>query len=102
MLVSDLAERGSVHWLKVDLVGAAAGRDGLGAKVVVRAGSLTQSQVHDGKSGYLSQSDVPLYFGLGAAAVVESVTVTWPGGQEQVVAGPIDANQTLVVRQPPN
>ena len=46
----------------------------LGARIVSRevvAGGKTYTQVHDGVSGYLSHSVVPLYFGLGEAESVE-------------------------------
>jgi len=99
LLVSDLADQHSIHWLQVRLVGATANRDGLGAEVVVEAASLRQSQTHDGKSGYLSQSSIPLYFGLGEATSIDSITVTWPGGQVQVIMGPLAPNRTLVIEQ---
>jgi len=99
LLASDLADRHAIRWLSVRLEGTAANRDGLGSGVVVRAGDQRQTQTHDGKSGYLSQSSMPMYFGLGEATSVDSITVTWPGGQVQVVAGPLAPNQTLVIRQ---
>ena len=43
------------------------------------------TKVQDGKSGYLSQSSLPLYFGLGDAAKVDRVEVTWPSGVHQVI-----------------
>jgi hypothetical protein len=39
-------------------------------------------------SGYLSANDPRLHFGLGAAAKVDKLTVTWPGGGKQVVENP--------------
>ena len=99
LLVSNLAARHAIRWLKVRLVGSSANRDGLGAQVVVEAAGQRQTQMHDGKSGYLSQSSIPLYFGLGEASSIDSITVTWPGGQVQVLPGPLDANQTIVIEQ---
>ena len=69
----------------------------LGAVVRVTAGDRVFTQVHDGKSGYLSQSSLPLYFGLDDAPAVDRVSVQWLGGGEQVLEGPIDANQRLLV-----
>ena len=65
VLVSDLAQRRQIHWLKVALVGTVSNRNGLGATVRVSAGGRVLTQWNDGKSGYLSQSVLPLYFGLG-------------------------------------
>jgi hypothetical protein len=102
LLVSDLAQSHPIRWIQIRLVGNAANRDGLGAKVVVDAGGVRQTQIHDGKSGYLSQSSVPLYFGLDDATVIDAVTIVWPGGQTQYLDGQIATNQTLLVRQAPN
>ena len=100
VLISDLSERAKVRWLAVRLEGADSNRDGLGALVRVRAGGKTQTRLHDGKSGYLSQSLLPLYFGLGGAETVESVEVVWPSGRRQTVSSPVSINKTLVLREP--
>ena len=97
VLVSDLSARRTVRSLVVDLQGTQSNRDGLGATVRVRAGGRTLTRVHDGKSGYMSQSSGPLYFGLGDAAQVDEIRVVWPSGREQVVPGPIEANTTVTV-----
>ena len=99
VLVSDLADRQGIRYLKVRLAGSASNRDGLGAVVRVTAGGRTYTQLHDGKSGYLSQSSMPLYFGLGAADSVERIEVRWPSGAEQTVPGPIGVNTLLVVAE---
>jgi cytochrome oxidase Cu insertion factor (SCO1/SenC/PrrC family) len=99
VLISDLAQRGPVHFVNVRLVGQRSNRDGLGAVVTVRAGGRAQRQVNDGKSGYLAQSVIPLYFGLGAATQAESITVKWPTGKEQVVQGPLRSGATVVVKE---
>ena len=62
---------GGVRQVQVRLVGVDSNRDGLGARVTVHAAGKRYVQVHDGQSGYLSQSRMPLYFGLGAAEAVE-------------------------------
>ena len=100
VLVSDLADRKRIHFLKVNLNGTRSNRDGLGARVTVRAGSATYTRVQDGQSGYLSQSRWPLYFGLGDAGRVDQVEVLWPSGQQQVLPGPIPAGSELNVTEP--
>jgi hypothetical protein len=85
VLVSDLAERRPIRWLQVKLRGTTSNRDGLGARVEVHAGGRVLARVHDGKSGYLSQSSMPLYFGLGDATRIERVRVRWPSGRSQEV-----------------
>src|SRR6185295_13638935 len=63
VLISDLAEKHPIHWLKLRLRGTASNRDGLGAMVKVQAGQRVLTKVLDGTSGYLSHSILPLYFG---------------------------------------
>jgi hypothetical protein len=100
VLVSDLAQKRKIHWLKVHLTGTASNRNGLGAMVKVHVGSRVLTKVMDGSSGYLSHSILPLYFGLGPAEKVDRIEVTWPSGQSQTVAGPIAANRLLEVTEP--
>jgi len=98
VLISDLAQRAPVRRLEVKLVGSRSNRDGLGALVEVRAGGLTQVKPHDGKSGYLSQSSLPLYFGLGDATRVERVDVLWPSGRRQTLRRPaVDGDRLEIV-----
>lgn len=96
ILVSDLAQRRTISYLKVVLVGTKSNRDGLGAQVVVSAGDLRISKWQDGKSGYLSQSVLPLYFGLGDAKHVDTIQVQWPSGYNQTVSNP-KLNTTIKV-----
>jgi len=99
VLVSDLAKRTKVRQVQVRLVGVDSNRDGLGARVTVHAAGKRYVQVHDGQSGYLSQSRMPLYFGLGAAEAVEKIEVHWPTGKTQVVPGPIAAGELVEIEE---
>ena len=100
VFISDLSEKTSIGYLKIQLEGSQSNRDGLGARVTVQAGSNSYVKVYDGQSGYLSQSLYPLYFGLGEARAVDQIEVVWPSGQRQVLAGPIPANQLLKIKEP--
>lgn len=100
VLVSDLSQRGAIRWLSVVPVGTTSNRNGLGTTVRVVAGGRVLTQWNDGKSGYLSQSVLPLYFGLGDATSVDRVEVDWPSGRKQVVTEGIRANSTLRVTEP--
>ena len=99
VLMSDLSARRSVHFLKVKLVGTRSNREGLGAVVRVRAGAREMSRLHHGKSGYLSQSSLPLYFGLGEAVQAEQIEIVWPSGRKQTVTKGIPKNGLLVVKE---
>jgi enediyne biosynthesis protein E4 len=100
MLVSDLAQKAKIHWLKIVLTGTSSNRNGLGATVRVYAGGRTYFRYNDGKSGYLAQSVLPLYFGLGAAIKVDRVEVDWPSGRKQVVTTGLQENRTLSILEP--
>jgi hypothetical protein len=100
VLMSDLAERKKIHWLKIVLVGTTSNRNGLGATVRVHAGGQVYMKYNDGKSGYLAQSVLPLYFGLGDATKVDQVDVDWPSGRKQKLTQGLQANDTLRIIEP--
>jgi hypothetical protein len=100
VLISDLSERKQIHWIKVVLEGTKSNRDGLGATVRVRAGGRTYFKYNDGKSGYLAQSVLPLYFGLDEATKIDSIEVEWPSGQKQVVTQDLSVNTTRKIVEP--
>jgi hypothetical protein len=99
VLVSDLAQRQPIHWIAVALTGTASNRDGLGATVRVRAGGRVFTKYNDGKSGYLSHSALPLYFGLGDADRIERIEVDWPSGRKQVETRQLEVNRTLRITE---
>jgi hypothetical protein len=71
------------HWLTVRLVGDPARRcprDAIGSVVYCIAGGLRRrGEVASGRS-QLSQSDLRVHFGLGAATGVERLEVRWANG----------------------
>jgi cytochrome c-type biogenesis protein CcmH/NrfG len=71
-------------WLTVRAQGLRSNLDGLGAKVEVRAGEASLRREVRSSSGYFSQSDLPLHFGLGSADSADYVRFLWPGGVKQV------------------
>jgi hypothetical protein len=99
VLVSNLTEAKPVHFLKVQLTGTTSNRDALGAVVRVSSAGNTYTKFQDGKSGYLSQSSLPLYFGLGDADKADRVEVTWPSGKKQTVETGIPANGLLKITE---
>jgi enediyne biosynthesis protein E4 len=100
VLVSDLAQVKQIHWIKVILTGTSSNRDGLGATVRVHAGGQAYTKYNDGKSGYLSQSVLPLYFGLGDATKIDRIEVQWPSGRKQALTDGLTVNQTLRITEP--
>ena len=99
VLINNLSEKKQVHFAKVRLIGSRSNRDGLGATVELVSGDKKWSKVHDGQSGYLSQSSMDLYFGLDDATEIDKITVKWPSGQEQTVTD-TKTNSLIVIEEP--
>ncbi|HEU5402867.1 MAG TPA: CRTAC1 family protein, partial [Terriglobales bacterium] len=75
--------KSSNHWIAFKLTGTKSNRDGIGAKITVRAGGqLYVDEVRSGSS-YISQNDLRVHFGLGAAEKVDGVSVRWPTGKSE-------------------
>ena len=69
--------------IRFELQGVESNRDAVGARVWVEAGGGKQSQrVHSGSS-YLSQSELPLTFGLDGVDRADRVIVEWPSGRTE-------------------
>jgi hypothetical protein len=100
VLINNLAERHPIHWVKVKLNGTVSNRDGLGATVHVFAGDLALTKFNDGKSGYLSQSSLPLYFGLGEAQKIDHIDIDWPAGAKQRITQNLRTNTVLQFTEP--
>jgi hypothetical protein len=99
VLISDLAQKRDIKYLKIELVGTKSNRDGLGALVKVVAGGQEYVKMNDGKSGYLTQSSLPIYFGLGDAKSVDRVEVKWPSGRTQTLTENLPINDLLVIEE---
>jgi enediyne biosynthesis protein E4 len=69
--------------IRFHLVGTKSNRDAIGATVQVLAGGLTQSRLVKGGSSYLSQSELPVTFGLEKRDGVERVVIAWPSGRTE-------------------
>ena len=99
IFVSDLNNKKQVNYLKIDLVGTKSNSNALGAIVKVYLKSKTLTKYKDGKSGYLSQSQMPLYFGLGEEEKVEKIEIIWPSGQVQSLSKDIPINSVFIVKE---
>jgi hypothetical protein len=101
VLISDLSAKRKINWLKIRLHGTKSNREGLGARVtVVLPDGRRILKGMDGKSGYLSQSDYPLYFGLGDASSAAAIEVVWPTGKKQTITGPIASGTVKEIVEP--
>ncbi|MGC1417755.1 MAG: ASPIC/UnbV domain-containing protein, partial [Candidatus Acidiferrum sp.] len=75
--------------IRFRLIGTKSNRDAIGAAVRIfqngRDGRLeqTQSRLVRGGSSYLSQSELPVTFGVGKNETIDRVTIVWPGGAHE-------------------
>ncbi|MCL4177774.1 MAG: VCBS repeat-containing protein [Verrucomicrobia bacterium] len=97
LLRNDLAPQ--PNWLRVKLAGTRSNRDAIGAWVKLRAGGRTLWRQVMPTRGYLSQSELPLTFGLGKATRVDELTVQWPDGTSQRVDPPA-LNRLVTITEP--
>ena len=88
----------TARWLRVKLIGRHCNRDAIGARVTVVSGDLTQIREVKSGSGYISQNDLHLHFGLGGATQVDTLTVRWLCGSVQTLQN-VETNQVLVISE---
>lgn len=69
--------------IRFRLVGTKSNRDAIGSTVRIVAAGMTQSRMVKSGSSYLSQSELPVTFGLGKNDRVESAVVRWPSGRAE-------------------
>jgi len=69
--------------IRFHLVGTQSNRDAIGAVVRVEAGGVTQSRMVKSGSSYLSQSELPVTFGLGQHDRIERAVIEWPSGRTE-------------------
>jgi hypothetical protein len=73
------------HRVLFKLIGTKSNKAAIGARVTVKAGTLTQFSEVRGGASYLSQNDLRLHFGLGANEKMDEVTIRWPNGESEVL-----------------
>jgi hypothetical protein len=68
------------HWISYELQGTKSNRLAIGAHIKLTAGNVTQSDEVRSGGSYLSQHDLRIHFGLGAATSIQAVEIRWPSG----------------------
>jgi len=87
------------NWLIIKLTGTASNRDGIGSRIRVTSGGKIQTSLKRSTTGYLSQNDPRLHFGLAKNETAEKVEIKWPSGKLQVLEN-VKANQILEITEP--
>lgn len=68
------------HYLRVKLQGGPSNRNGLSSRVIAVAGGRRMIRRVRTGSSYLSQSELPVTFGVGTITRVDTLTIEWPSG----------------------
>jgi hypothetical protein len=84
------------HWLRVRLTGNGSNRNAIGAVVELSVDGVTQRRMVMPTRSYLSQSELPVTFGLGNSSAAHELHITWPDGEQQTVPVPaVDVMMTI-------
>ena len=86
----------SNHWILLNLVGTKDNRDGLGTKIKITTSEGVQYNEATTAVGYGSSSDKRVHFGLGKAATIEKIELSWPTGVKQALTN-VKADQVLTI-----
>jgi hypothetical protein len=76
-------------WISFDLEGTASNRSAIGAEVRLFWGDRQQVQQVTGGSGFCSQNQRRLHFGLGIDPRVEKAEIRWPSGKTEIINNPV-------------
>jgi hypothetical protein len=86
------------HWLELQLHGVASNRDGVGARVILTAGGVSQMREQGNGVHRLAQNSQRVHFGLAQNSSASSVVIYWPSGTVQTLNN-VAANQILEVTE---
>ena len=86
------------NWIAIKLIGTRSNRDGIGTKVKLTAGGITQIAEVKSGSSYASGSDLRLLFGLADTKRADSIEIIWQSGIEQKIEG-TSVNQTMIISE---
>jgi hypothetical protein len=89
------------NWIEINLVGTISNRDGDGSKIRITSGGKTQYAQKKSTTGYLSQSDPRVHFGIAKYDKIDKIEIIWPSGKVQTLEN-IKANQILTITEPKN
>ncbi len=81
LLINHASDAG--RWLALALEGAGMNRFAVGARALAEVGGRRLLRVVRAGGSFASSSDPRLHFGLGAAAKLDRLTITWPDGKTQ-------------------
>jgi len=97
------------HWVAIKTIGTKSNRDGIGARIMVKANGRVFVDEVRSCSSYSSSNDMRIHFGLGAATKIDALEVRWPSGLVEAFEAKVDtinlvkegAGKTSRAKNPP-
>lgn len=93
---NDMPEK---HWFQLQLRGRGKNVYGIGAKVIVRTRSGTQTCQLQPATGFLSCNQPIVHFGLADESYIESLTIRWPSGAVQTLHD-VEVDRRHIIHEP--
>jgi hypothetical protein len=90
------------HWLKVQTIGTASNRSGIGAivraKATIKGAPTWMMREVSSQNSFNGHNELTLHFGLGDAGVVDSLYIVWPSGAQDLYEA-VDVDQTIIATE---
>ena len=86
------------NWISIRTIGTRSNRAGIGTRVKIQTGDSIQIDEVRSGSGYLSQNDLRLHFGIGTHKRIDSIEVRWPSGVVDIIRE-VAPNQILTIKE---
>jgi enediyne biosynthesis protein E4 len=87
------------NWITIKFIGTKSNRDGIGARIKLILADKVQTAQKRSTTGYLSQGDPRVHFGLAKDSIINKIEIKWPSGKLQVLNN-VKVNQILTVKEP--
>ena len=86
------------NWILIRMVGTRSNRAGIGTRIKIQVADLIQIDEVRSGSGYLSQNDLRLHFGIGAHKRIDLIEVRWPSGIVDTIRD-VAPNQIITITE---
>lgn len=87
------------NWIEIDLQGRVSNADGIGSRVLITAGGVTQLREQNGGIHNRTQNHQRLHVGLGKNTIISKIEVEWPSGTVQKLTE-VGVNKAIRIREP--
>ena len=87
------------NWAKVRIRGTTSNRAGIGTRIEVVTGDVSQMAEVKSGSGYLCQNALALHFGLGSHTIIDKIIATFPSGRVYQMKA-VSVNQVIEITEP--